>query len=206
VPTVPTAAVGVASHNGWAIAVSLTTGSDGPVVIDRRRFELAAPELPSQPYHHEGKELDLAELEALVLQVRKAVSERARGALRVLRDDLAASFDLVALALRVSRPLPGTLAQVLASQAVNIADSEMYRDAVHDAARELGLRIFSYPKGEEFEFAAQAINADGSDVSQRIRNWRKALGPPWQKDHHAAAAAAIGALARLSAEITPMRS
>jgi hypothetical protein len=194
---VPTAA-GVALHGGWAIAVSVTTSSNGPVVIDRRRLELAAPGLPSHPYHHEALELGRAEGEALIREVREAVLERTRCALRSLRNDLAASFNLAALALRESRPLPGTLAAILASRSVYIADSEMYRDAMHDAGSELGLKIFLHPKDREFEFAAE-VDTDASDVAHRIRNWRKALGPPWQKDHHAAAAAAIGALARLSA-------
>src|SRR5262245_13800570 len=96
------AAAGAVLHNGWAIVVTVTASDDGPRVIDRRRLELADPELPSQPYHHEALELDLAEGEALILQVRKAVSERARRALFSLRDDLAASFDLAALAFRES--------------------------------------------------------------------------------------------------------
>lgn len=194
----PASAAGVVVHNGWAIVVSLATGDEGPVVLDRRRFELADPDLPSNPYHHEALELEVAEGEALILEVRKAVSERARQALGVLRNDLAASCGLHALAIRESRPLPGTLAEILRSRALYIADSEIYRDAMHDAASQLRLRMFLYPKGGEFEFAAQAIGIDAGNVAQRMRSWRKALGPPWQKDHHASAAAAMGALARLS--------
>jgi hypothetical protein len=197
------AAAGVVLHYGWAIAVSVTAGDDGPVVVDRRRLELADPELPSAPYHHEALDLDLAEGEALIQQVREAVSERARRALLALRDDLAGSFDLAALAFRESRPIPATLAKVLASQALYIADSEIYRDAMQAAVSDLGLKVFSYRKSEEFEFAAQSMNTDARDLAERIRNWRKALGPPWQKDHHAAAAAAMGALARLSAVTKP---
>jgi hypothetical protein len=192
------AAAGISLHSGWAIVVSVATRGDGPVVIDRRRLDLTPPELPSQPYHHEALELDLAQGQALVLEVRQAVSERARTALQGLQNDVAASFDLVALALRVSRPLPATLAGVLASRARYIADSEIYRDAMHNAAIALGLRVFEHPKAEEFEFGAQALNTDPADLAERVRNWRKVLGPPWQQDHHAAAAAAIGALARAS--------
>ncbi len=195
----PRAAVGIALHNGWAIAVSVTAQSDGPVVVDRRRLELADPELPSQPYHHEALELELREGEALVSEVRRAVSERARRALADLRSDLEI-FDLAALALREPRPLPATLAEVLASRkALYIADSEIYRDAVHDAASELGIMVLSYAKAEEFEFAGQAVDSNANDVAKLVRSWRAALGPPWQKDHQAAAVAAMGALARLPA-------
>jgi len=198
------AAAGAVLHYGRAIVVSVTTNDEGPVVIDRRSFELADPELPSAPYHHEALELDLAEGEALILQVRKAVCERARRSLETLRNDLAASsFDLTAVAFRESRPIPATLAEILGTQALYIADSEIYRDAMQFAASELALRVFSYRKSEEFAFAAQSTNADARDLAERIRNWRKALGAPWQKDHHAAAAAAMGALARLSAVIKP---
>jgi hypothetical protein len=197
------AAAGAVLHNGWAIVVSVTMRDDGPVVIDRRRLELADPELPSQPYHHEALDLDLAEGEALIRQVRKAVAERARQALHALRGDLAASSDLAALAFRESRPIPATLAAILGTQALYIADSEIYRDAMQIAVSELGLKVFSFRKSEEFEFAAQSMNTDARDLAERIRSWRKALGAPWQKDHHAAAAAAMGALARLSAVSKP---
>jgi len=185
-------------HSGWAIAVSAALGSDGPVVIDRRRLELAPSDLSSQPYHHDAIRLSLAEGEALVLKVRSAVLDRARRSLQALRDDLAASFDVAGLALRSSRPLPGTLAEILTSRALYIADSEMYRDAIHDAARELGLRIFLHAKAGELEFAAQALNTTAGDVAQNVQAWRKTLGPPWQRDHRAAAAAALGALGGLS--------
>ena len=189
------AAAGAVLHYGLAIVVSLTTGDHGPEVIDRRRLELADPELPSAPYHHEALELDLAAAEALILQVRKAVSERARQALQTLRDDLAGSFDLTAIAFRESRPIPATLAAILGTQALYIADAEIYRDAMQFAASELGLQVFSFRKSEEFEFAAQSTNTNAQELAEHIRNWRKALGAPWQKDHHAAAAAAMGALA-----------
>jgi hypothetical protein len=192
------AAAGAIIHDGWAIVVAVATGGEAPVVIDRRRFELADPDLPGNPYHHEALELELAEGEALILEVRRSVSERARQMLGTLRRDLSASCGLGALAVRESRPLPGTLAEILRSQTLYIADSEIYRDAMHDAARDLGLTVFLYPKAGEVEFAAHAIGADARGVAQRIRNWRKALGPPWQKDHRAAAAAAMGALAGLS--------
>ena len=198
--TLPAAAVGTALHNGWAIAVSVASDGDGFVVIDRRRLDLAPPELPSQPYHHEALELELGEAESLILEVQGAVSERAQRALGDLQRDLAASCNLAVLALRESRPLPATLADILASpKALYIADSEMYRDAMRDAARDLGIEVLMHAKAGEFEFAAQALGTDVDEVAQLVRSWRKALGPPWQKDHHAAAAAAMGALPRASA-------
>jgi hypothetical protein len=193
----PVAALGAALHNGWAIAVTVTNGGDGPVVIDRRRLELADPKLPSQPYHHESLELELPEAESLVLRVRRAVSGRARLALHGLREELADACQIKALALRESRPLPATLSEILATQALYIADAEIYRAAMFDAAARLGMEVLSYPKAGEFELAAETLGTDADEVTQLVRGWRKALGPPWQKDHHAAAAAAMGALSRV---------
>jgi hypothetical protein len=196
VPSVYPAVAGVTLHSGWAIVVSVARDAGGFRVVDRRRFTLAPRDLPSQPYHHEALELDLADGEALVLKVRHAVSEQACRELRALRDDLAPSFGLVAAAFRESRPIPAAFPQVLATRAVYIADAEIYRDAMHHAAGELGVKVFSFPKSQEFEFGAPAVDTDAAGLADRIRSWRRTLGPPWQKDHHAAAAAAIGALAR----------
>lgn len=192
-PALPTAAVGLVTHYGRAIAVSVTAGSE-PVVVDRRELDLSPAGLPSAPYHHEGPELPLADAEALIAKVRAAVATRARDALRTLREDLADTADVNILAIRESRPMLATLADILGSRAVYIADAELYRDAVHDAAVALGLAVVVYPKDDELASAARALKSDVGALAERIRGWRKIVGPPWQKDHHAAAAAALSAL------------
>jgi hypothetical protein len=43
--------LGIAHHFGWAIAVTATGDHR---VVDRRRIELVAPDLPAAPVHHVG--------------------------------------------------------------------------------------------------------------------------------------------------------
>ena len=43
--------VGIAHHYGWAVAVTATAAHE---VVDRRRIDLVAPDLPAAPIHHEG--------------------------------------------------------------------------------------------------------------------------------------------------------
>src|SRR5688572_8384663 len=52
------ATIGVADHSGWAVMI--TVGGDG-ALLDRRRVELVAEDLPKHPHHHEGQTLPLRE-------------------------------------------------------------------------------------------------------------------------------------------------
>jgi hypothetical protein len=178
------------------ILVAVAAHDGHPVVVDRRRVELADPELPSQPYHHEALDLDLGAAEELIRVVKQSVSSWARKALAQLRSDLESSSDVAALTLREPRTLPSTLTEILASRpALYIADSEMYREALHQAAQDLSIPVVSHPRSGEFELGARALDIGSDELSTFVRSQRKTLGPPWQKDHHTATAAAIGALA-----------
>lgn len=47
------AALGFRAHSGWAAMVALAGALNAPLVVDRRRLELADPHRtgPMQPYH-----------------------------------------------------------------------------------------------------------------------------------------------------------
>ena len=196
--------VGAAVHNGWAVLVTVAVDRRTPVVVDRRRVELCDSELPSQPYHHEAAELDLAAAEALVQEVKESVVQHAGAALSQLLNDVSAGCKLVALAVREPRELPGSLAEILNSRpATYIADSEMYLAALSSAAAELGLSVSRYPRSGEFEFAANELGTGPDLVADFISGLRETLGSPWQKDHKAAAAAAFGVLAGLERVVLP---
>ncbi len=191
------AVAGISEHRGWAVVVSVAVRGGEPVVADRRRVELIDTELPSQPYHHEGTELDAAEFEPLVRGVEQSVGERTRAELSRLRDELAPEFALSAIVLREgpSRPLPPSVAEVLDSPPAMIeADGEIYRKALLDAAAGLGLDAVTHPRGGEIERAARALRFEQDELDDRLSTMGRAVGAPWRKEHRAAVAAAIAVL------------
>ncbi len=191
------AAVGVASHAGWAGLVTVALRERSVAVIDRRRVQTIDPGLPCQPYHHEATELPLAEAQALVDRVEASVASCSRRALAQLCAHLA-PVRLVALAIREEpTPIPDALADVLASyRATCAADGEMYRRAFRAAAAELGIEVVQHHKGDELRNAARALQWSEARTQKRISELGRELGPPWPADHRDAAAAAIAALAR----------
>ncbi|MGH9234211.1 MAG: hypothetical protein ACRD0R_12850, partial [Acidimicrobiales bacterium] len=123
------AVVGVADHSGWANLVTVAAGDDrsAPAVIDRRRCQLIGDDLPRQPYHAAGG-LDGDEAEGLVAHVVAAACAGAGRALDALLADLGSGHRIVAVALRSGgeRPLPGTVAGVLASHsAMHAAEGQL---------------------------------------------------------------------------------
>jgi hypothetical protein len=191
------AAVGVASHAGWAGLVSVAPRDAAIAVIDRRRVETIDAGLPCQPYHHEATELPLAEAQALVDRVEASVAACSLRALEKLRADLS-PVRLVALAIREEpTEIPDALADVLGSyRATCAADGEMYRRAFREAAQELGIEIVLHHKGSELEDAARALHWTEARTQKLIAQLGRELGPPWPADHRSAAAAAIAALGR----------
>ena len=76
-----TAIVGAADHCGWAVLV--TIARDG-TLIDRRRVELVAPDLPQLPHHHDCQGLPLPEAVQLVERVRALPGVTQAGIVRSL--------------------------------------------------------------------------------------------------------------------------
>jgi hypothetical protein len=188
--------LGAAIHNGWAILVSIDADGRRPAVVDRRRVELIAPNVPSNPFHHEGLRLPLAEATAIVERSRASVLAHARDALSVLVRTLSSSR-IDAIGLPEPRKVPEQLADVLASgNVVYIADRHMYEVALSDAAASLRVPIVRHSRDQEFASAAASLDVREATVRKYLERLRASLGPPWQKDHRAAAAAAIGALGR----------
>lgn len=188
--------MGVADHSGWANLVTMATDGDRPTVLDRRRCELVGPDVSRQPYHA-ADGLDDDEAAALVARVRAAAGEGARGALIALVGEIADTYRVVAVALRAggTRPLPDTVAGVLASHsAMHAAEGQLYRDAIADAAGELGLTVATYARGAA-EAAAPALGATTDELSSLVAAMGRRIGPPWRQEHREAATAALGELA-----------
>jgi hypothetical protein len=174
------AVAGIADHAGWAVVVCVANGE----AIDRRRIELLEPGLPSMPYHHNAQGLPADEAEALIARVRRSAALHAANALAAL------PANVHAIAIRKRPPLPATVTERIASYyAQTRADGVMYRDVLAEAALTRGWSVIEYETNTVFREAAQALRLD--DISVRLDEIGKALGPPWQKDHRLAAAAAM---------------
>jgi len=187
--------VGVADHSGWAVFVTVGGASSQPEVVDRRRVTLVAPELPRQPYHA-AVGLPLHDAERLIRRVESSAARYARRALDQLVVDLGAGTKLRAIAIRAGgRSLPSTTAEILAAHAIiHAAEGALYRDALTQAAADVGVRVYEYPRHLSVNDAAPRLGTTGDRLAAHLTELGRKLGPPWQKDHRTAAVAAAEAL------------
>src|SRR5688572_22090990 len=185
------AIIGISDHGGWAVLV--TVAGDG-TLLDRRRVDLVDEELPKLPHHHDAQALPLDEAEALIERVRASAD---RQATRVF-DAVARAVPsrILGVALRERQPLPPTIAERLRDyRAQNVADWVMYRTALAGAAEARGWRVHWYDAKTVLEAARDVWPGD---LDAHLLQIRKAIGPPWRKEHQVAMAATIVAAKALS--------
>jgi hypothetical protein len=179
--------VGVSDHAGWAVLV--TVAADGKV-LDSRRVELVGDGLPVMPIHHDAKALPLEQALDLVERVRLSAEQHATRAL----DAVASAVDMPirGLALRACPPLPATVAEQLQNyRAQNVADWVMYRMALAGAAESRGGSVHWYDAKTVIRTVSEALHVENLDTY--FLEARKAFGPPWDRDHKIATAAALNA-------------
>ena len=176
--------IGVSDHGGWAVLV--TVARDG-TLLDRRRVELVDEGLPKLPHHSEGQGLPLDEAVELVERVRVSAEKHAVLAL----DAVAMAMPrILGVALRKCQPLPSTVAERIKDyRAQNVADWVMYRKTLASAAEARGWPVHWYDAKKVLDAASQALRVENLDA--HFLGVRKAVGPPWDKDHKLAMAAAI---------------
>lgn len=190
------AAIGCRDHSGWAVLVGVGGDPAAPTVLARERVTLVEDDL--RMAYHLAAEGPRHEAGGLIQRVERQAEEGAIDAVRDLVDRLRAErHDVVGLAVAAGNtPMPDALDTILASHAlVHAAEGELYRDALASAADvcQLPLTRFAHTHAIAEAAAALGVHADGLDA--RLRALGKALGPPWQKDHRDAAAAALLVLA-----------
>lgn len=195
------ATVGVAEHSNAAVLVTLAPDGE---LLDRRRIDLTAPDLPTHPHHHEGswavgrylntpgaRALPLADAVALVERVRASAAQGAREGLALLA--AAVPVPIAAIAIRACPQLPPTTEErIVDNRAQTFADSVMYREALATAAAGRGWSVHWYDRERVFRDAAAALG--GRDINAFLNAMGRSIGPPWQATHKIAAAAAVAVI------------
>lgn len=176
-----TTAMGWRPHSGWAVLVVVRDAASSPAVLTRQRIELVhGDELPRHSYHAaRDRKLSVRAATALVERVERAATLTAVEAMRSVVEE----FGVEAVGV-VGKPrnLPNDLERILASHALlHAAEGALFERALVDAAADIGI-------------SARLSDASRLVISAALDAMGKTLGPPWQKDHKLAAAAALAAL------------
>jgi hypothetical protein len=189
------AAIALRPHTGWAALV--VVGGDPPVVLERRRLELRAPEIPDELYHA-AAQLTPADAERLVARTVIAVGELAARALRALvEENRTAGRRIVGCAvigaLRETRTLPAIL---VSHPRIHAAEGDLFRSALAGAARACGSAVLELPERTIAAETASALRITEAALERRVAELGRVAGPPWRSDQKLAAAAALLTLAR----------
>lgn len=178
--------VGVSDHGGWAVLV--TVSSDG-TLLDRRRVGLVDEGLPKIPHHSEGQKLPISEAVELVERVRLSAERHATLALDAVAATVGSGVAGVALRECPSW-LPSSVPERIRDyRSQNVADWVMYRKALAAAAEARGWAVFWYDARKVVQLAGEALRI--ADFDAHFRQLRQSVGPPWDKDHKMAMAAAV---------------
>jgi len=176
--------IGISDHGGWAVLV--TAARDG-TLLDRRRIELVGEGLPKLPHHHDAQGLPLDEAVELVERVRVSAERHAVLALDAVTMTVPR---VLGVALRKCPQLPPTIAERIKDyRAQNVADWVMYRKALASAAEARGWPVHWYDAKSVLGAASHALRVENLDA--HFLQVRRTVGPPWDKDHKLAMAAAI---------------
>lgn len=190
--------ISAVEHAGWAHLVSVAAPGGVPGVVERRRVMLIGEGLPTMPYHHESIGMRENEANALIARVRRSIAVCTARALRGIVTDLAPDFTAAALAIRKSpfSELPESVAAVWRSYRLQCAaDGMLYQLALCRAARDLGLEVHPFGRGEEIARAAGRLEVRPEAIEAFVSRTGRPPGPPWTREHRLAYAAGIAALA-----------
>jgi hypothetical protein len=190
------AAIGFRAHTGWAAAVALIGPPAAPRVVDRRRIDLLSTGVPWECYHAAAR-MPVAKAEAMIENARATATDLARVALGSMQAELATmrgDLSAIGVVLSKARPLL-SLDEALSSHAMkHAAEGQLYRQALIDAASDLGVRVIAMPERELADAAATTLDVAARDVRGRVEALGRELGPPWTLDQKSAALVAWLAL------------
>jgi len=185
------AALGFRAHSGWTALVAVSLDGGSPAVLLRQRPHLVNTFTYEfrQPYHTAEKR-SLAEARPFISQVQAEATSLACQSISSAQVDLKKQgYELkhCGLLLASGRPLP-ELEQILASHAlIHTADGELFREALRQASEHCGCAMFSIRENELLEAAAQVLEQQPDELTRRLTDLGRPLGPPWSQDEKFAA-------------------
>jgi hypothetical protein len=203
---VKTAALGFRAHSGWTALVALSVSKGVPCVLARQRVHLVQTFTYKfrQPYHT-AKKLSPDEGRAFVALVRSEARRLAYRAIRDLQDSLQTQgyrLTRCGLVLASGRPLP-PLPQILASHAlIHTADGELFRGALLQAGARCGLGSATAKEKELLSEASHTLRLKPDNLTRRIADLGREIGPPWSQDEKFASMVAWMALVSPSSALT----
>src|SRR5215469_17950013 len=154
------AGFGVRMHSGWGAVVCMSSHSDSPELIDRRRIVVIEPTMEGakQPYHF-AESLSLEQAEHHLHKCSEASRRLALKAVREMLEAVTArNYRVVgcAMLLASGRALP-SLQKILASHAlVHTAEGEFFRKVVREACERCRIPVVGV-REHELNDRAKAI-------------------------------------------------
>ena len=180
------AAIGYRAHSGWAALVAVAGSSGSLTVVDRRRIELADPDIDgsTQPYHA-AEGLELTKAEEIVKRCAEGARHLARQAIRAVLTSLRAhGYETKGCGMLLSSGRQATtLAATLASHAlIHTADGELFRDAIVHACERNGLPVTGVKERDIYDTASERLRIPQRQLRERIAELGKSIGAPWRED------------------------
>lgn len=182
---------------------------DAPTVIERKRIELADPQMRGsmQPFHA-AAELHKAAAAKFIERCTAATNAMAKRELAIIVKDLLDRGHVVVACVNLlgSGRSPATLAAALASHPMlHTAEGEFFREALNAASRHLGLRVSGIVEKQALELGSAVFGISPDQLRRTLNELGLPLGPPWRQDEKLATLAAWLALAE-GRSMTPLRS
>lgn len=190
-------ALGFRVHSGWASVVAAAGFPSRPVIVERRRIQIADPALAGskQPYH---AAVNAEYPEDLIRRFRDSSNSLGISAIVSLVDELKEKGSTVvgaAVLCAAGRALPD-LATILRSHPLlHTAEGEFFREVVASAAEHCSLTLIRIKEREAWDRGTGLFNPPVKDLHEYMSTLGKALGPPWTQDEKLACLAAWFVLA-----------
>ena len=187
------------AHSGWAVLVTLREPIASPLVVQRRRLEIADRQTTGsvQPYHAAEK-MKLREAEMFLRERSESAGSLARKAVEEAVAELRAKGWSVAgcCVLAASGRTNVDLAKTLASHAlIHTAEGDFFRNALRSACASCGLTVSSVKEKEVAKQSATRLRMAVDELERRAAEFGKSVGPPWRQDEKFCAMAAWSLLA-----------
>jgi hypothetical protein len=188
------AALGFRAHSGWAVLVVLAGSIESPIVVERRRIEIADPKIAGskQPYHA-AEGLNLKDAEALVSACTEASVQLATEAVQAaIRDAKQKGYEISTSGILTGsgKPIPA-LDKILASHPLlHTAEGELFRNVIVRACLNHHLHVVAVKEKELLSRSQNDIGISGELIQQNLQRMGKAIGAPWRQDEKFASLAA----------------